>query len=162
MDVADSFRDSCEGDQYITTLRELKTSPVICSRGKGGIVYFVDEKKYCITTGNAESEDPLVIIKRLLTMPGTMVLCRTNKQVRKLQAIGIQNCSTVHQAKGLEYDNVILCDIFVNNEEELNVAYVGMTRAKNELCVINFDVFVAILSTMNLDTVIPQTKNTLF
>ena len=162
MDVADSFRDSCSAEQYITELRELKRSPVICNRGEGGVVYLIDNKQFCITTDNATSEDAHYIIRHLLEQSDTMVLCRANKQVRKLQAIGIQNCSTVHQAKGLEYDNVILCDILVNNEEELNVAYVGMTRARNELCVINFDVFVTILSSMNLNNVIPQTKNTLF
>lgn len=162
MDAADSFRDSYDCEQYITALKELKASPVYCSRGKGGVLYFINENKYCLTTDNASSEDPSYIIRYLLEKPDTMVLCRSNKQVRKLQAIGIQNCSTIHQAKGLEYDNVILCDIYVNNEEELNVAYVGMTRARNELCVINFDVLVGVLSTLNLNTIIPQTQNTLF
>lgn len=66
-----------------------------------------------------------------------MILCRTNKQVKYLQDNGYYECSTVHQAKGLEYDNVISIDSTICNTEDLNIAYVSMTRAKNKLFVIN-------------------------
>lgn len=163
MDAADSFRDSCDYNQNITQLKALKHSPVYCARGKGGSIYLIDNNQYCLTHSDTfDSENAKAIVQRLLEMPNTMVLCRTNKQVRKLQSLGIENCSTVHQAKGLEYDNVILCDIFVNNEEELNVAYVGMTRAKNELCVIGFDALVNIMATTNINIHKTFTQNTLF
>jgi superfamily I DNA/RNA helicase len=67
------------------------------------------------------------------------ILCRTNKQVKAIQDLGFQNVSTVHQAKGLEYDNVIMIDINVQNYEDLNIAYVAATRARNKLMVISFD-----------------------
>ena len=161
MDVADSFRDNCEDNEYITHLRELKHSPVICNRGAGGYIYFINERGIVTSSDNVPTENKTEIIKRLLSLPDTMVLCRTNKQVRKLQAIGLQNCSTVHQAKGLEYDNVILCDMIIDSNEELNVAYVGMTRAKNELCVINFEVLISILASINIDKIKPV-ENKLF
>lgn len=163
MDVADSFRDFCENEAFITSLKELKHSDILCSRGSGGHIYFIDANKVC-TTLDDSTIPPDDIIRRLLRESDTMILCRSNKQVRKLQAIGLDNCSTVHQAKGLEYDNVILCDMQINNQEELNIAYVGMTRARNELCVINFEVLVSILSKINIkeQQQIQKAKNMLF
>jgi superfamily I DNA/RNA helicase len=55
---------------------------------------------------------------------GTQILCRTNRQVKKIQSYGIDNVSTIHQAKGLEYDNVIMTDFVIDTEEEKNIAYV--------------------------------------
>lgn len=47
---------------------------------------------------------------------------------------------TIHSAKGLEYDNVILYNVGskqfpLNNVDNLNLYYVGITRAKNNLIV---------------------------
>ena len=69
--------------------------------------------------------------------------------------------STIHSSKGLEYDKVYIMDavdgIFPENvianyekrkakdeeakeyEEERRLYYVGVTRAKNELCIFEFD-----------------------
>lgn len=66
-----------------------------------------------------------------------MILCRTNKQVNYIQKAGYFETSTVHQAKGLEYDNVIVIDTTISSIEDLNIAYVAMTRARNKLLVIN-------------------------
>lgn len=41
--------------------------------------------------------------------------------------------STVHQAKGLERNNVIIFGLRENSEEEVNICYVAITRAKNKL-----------------------------
>jgi superfamily I DNA/RNA helicase len=49
--------------------------------------------------------------------------------------------STVHQAKGLEYDNVLVIDTTINCMEDLNIAYVALTRAKDNLFVINWQQF---------------------
>lgn len=56
--------------------------------------------------------------------------------------------STIHSAKGLEYDNVVLVDVadgvFPSNskdtdiEEEKRLFYVAMTRAKKKLCIFAF------------------------
>ena len=51
--------------------------------------------------------------------------------------------STIHSSKGTEYDHVILCGDWSNGgskadiEEERRVFYVGMTRARHSLCVID-------------------------
>lgn len=66
-----------------------------------------------------------------------MILCRTNKQVKFLTDAGYFEASTVHQAKGLEYDNVIVIDSTITCTEDLNIAYVALTRARNNLFVVN-------------------------
>lgn len=162
LDVADSFREECKSEQFITDLHDLHHSSIVCNRGKGGSVYLIDKNGYCLTVGEDDTDNASKVVIDLLSQTDTMILCRSNKQVRKLQSIGLDNVSTVHQAKGLEYTNVILCDMLVNSGEELNIAYVGMTRAKDSLCVINYDYFVTILSRVNLDFIIPKAQNTLF
>ena len=82
----------------------------------------------------------------------TQILCRTNRQVKKIQSFGIDNVSTIHQAKGLEFDNVILTDFPIDCDEELNVAYVAMTRAKNTLCTIRFEVLCYIICNENIES----------
>ena len=161
IDTADSFRAYCDG-KHITELPNLLHSNIICERGNGGSVYLIDKNGYCLTTGEAKLEDPKSILQMLINKPNTMFLCRSNKQVRKLQALGIDNCSTVHQAKGLEYDNVILTDIAAENSEEKNIAYVGMTRARDELCVINFEVLIGIIPLLHKQTKIENKQNLLF
>lgn len=55
--------------------------------------------------------------------------------------------STIHSSKGLEYDNVIILDaikgIFPSNhedvEDERRLFYVGLTRAKNRLMIMQYD-----------------------
>lgn len=51
---------------------------------------------------------------------------------------------TVHVSKGLEADNVLLygnfpivCPRYLNNPEERKVMYVGITRARKSLCILN-------------------------
>lgn len=51
--------------------------------------------------------------------------------------------STVHQAKGLEYDNVVVIDTEIKEQEDLNISYVAMTRAKNNLMIVNFPTFLS-------------------
>lgn len=58
------------------------------------------------------------------------ILCRSNQEVQKIQKI-YDNVSTIHAAKGLEYDNVIVIPFDLNNDEEKNIYYVALTRAKN-------------------------------
>lgn len=48
---------------------------------------------------------------------------------------------TIHSSKGLEYDNVILVNVDtklfkLSNEENLNLYYVGITRARNKLYIL--------------------------
>ena len=94
--------------------------------------------------------------QKLLADKGTQILCRANKQVKKINALGNESVSTIHQAKGLEYDNVILIDFPFNDEEGLNIAYVGMTRAKNILCIADFDVLLYLIC--NEELTLPTNK----
>ena len=130
-------------------------SEIICNKGEGGGVYFLP------SIGSAFDDSgkkyaPNLLLKKLLADKGTQILCRANKQVKKIKALGIESVSTIHQAKGLEYDNVILIDFPFNDEEGLNIAYVGMTRAKNILCIADFDVLLYLIC--NEELTLPTNK----
>ena len=66
-----------------------------------------------------------------------MILFSTNKQVKYITDKGYFEASTVHQAKGLEYQNVIVIDATITGTEDLNIAYVAMTRARDNLLIVN-------------------------
>lgn len=66
-----------------------------------------------------------------------MILCRTNKQVKWIQDKGYFETSTIHQAKGLEYKNVLVIDTTITGTEDLNIAYVAMTRARDNMFIVN-------------------------
>jgi superfamily I DNA/RNA helicase len=78
-------------------------------------------------------------IKNELTNFQYMILCRTNRQVKELQEKGYPNVSTIHKAKGLEYDNVLVVDFDIEGDEDRNVAFVALTRAKNRLIVAQYE-----------------------
>ena len=125
-------------------------SIIDCEKGTGGTVMVVtsfDGKKL---NGNywtyCEEEDTENFVAAQLASPTTQILCRSNKQVKKLQTMGVERVSTVHQAKGLEYDNVIVVDFPQTCEEEQNIAYVAATRAKNNLTVIDWDILLYFVS----------------
>lgn len=40
---------------------------------------------------------------------------------------------TIHSAKGLEFDKVIVCDVYTKGEENMRLNYVAVTRARDEL-----------------------------
>lgn len=127
----------------ITDIDFTRTSKVMCSRGYGGTVSIINAYGDCAQFTNNERNVEVTIDDILDDMFSSaestpMVLCRTNKQVRALQELGIVNVSTVHQAKGLEYDKVIVVDMEINEVEDLNVAYVALTRARNKLAVVNW------------------------
>lgn len=134
------YGDEC----YITQIDWTEPSSICCSRGYGGKVmvinpfgesyYFKDCAKHY-----AGANEQLQSI--IATNP--IILCRTNKQVRAVQELGFTNSTTVHQAKGLEYDNVIVIDHTISSLEDLNIAYVAMTRAKDNLLIINWNQFIS-------------------
>jgi ATP-dependent exoDNAse (exonuclease V) beta subunit len=88
------------------------------------------------------------------------ILCRTNKKVSDIMALLKRNdipvitfrqaqgglnelkekmdsdavkVLTIHSAKGLEFDKVIVCDMYTKGEENLRLNYVAVTRARDEL-----------------------------
>ncbi len=122
-----------------------------CERGSGAQIYRIAEMGECESLVDGRHYNDTLLIRRLLEDPKTQILCRSNKQVKKLQSMNIVNVSTVHQAKGLEYDNVVLVDFPITSTEERNIAYVAITRAKNQLCLIDFDVLLYFSATNKIE-----------
>ena len=130
----------------------IEPSDIKCERGQGANIYIINEYGTCYNIPMDSNISDTLTIKRLLSDSQTQVLCRSNKQVKKLLAQGIENVSTIHQAKGLEYKNVILVEFPISDDEERNIAYVGMTRAKDNLCIINFDILLCIVCAEQITT----------
>lgn len=123
---------------------------VTCSRGEGGEIYVIQQHWLtghceCIkyTEHDVSNVSPNEVLRYILSLQ-PMILCRTNKQVREISASGLK-ATTIHQAKGLEYENVILIDFTIETEEDLNVAYVGMTRAENKLMIVEYKTLLELL-----------------
>lgn len=136
----------------ISDVTSIDPCDIICDRGAGGNVYLCSEIGICSNLVNYEPCSEILLIRRLMQEKGTQILCRSNRQVKKILTQGIENVSTIHQAKGLEYNNVILIDFEIPNDEERNVAYVGMTRAKNNLMIIDFNVFLYVICSQKITT----------
>ena len=127
---------------YISSVDDCDESAIICNRGYGGTVTIINpygngnhiknQVNYSMNTKRQKQ----VFDEFIKTNP--MILCRTNKQVKAIQEFGYTNVSTVHQAKGLEYDNVIVVDTAIKNMEDLNIAYVALTRARDNMLIINW------------------------
>lgn len=125
-------------DAYLTMINYKKPSGIECVRGEGGTVYIADPYGRCFRlTKDKKDRVTLGLIAEDILSKRPMILCRTNKQVAAINAEGYFECSTVHQAKGLEYENVIVIDTTIKSIESLNVAYVAVTRAKNKVLVIS-------------------------
>lgn len=102
-----------------------------CVRGHGGDVWVADP--FGSTVHNsARSVDLNDALTRFINKR-PMILCRTNRMVNTIKNLGYLQVSTIHQAKGLEYDNVLLVDCEINSLDDLNVMYVGETRARDGL-----------------------------
>lgn len=71
----------------------------------------------------------------LLLQP--QILARTNYEVNRIKKY-YKNVCTIHQAKGLEYDNVLVVSFEIQNDEDNNVLYTALTRAKEGLGVFDF------------------------
>ena len=135
-------RAEMEETCYISEVMWSRRSEVKCIRGEGGSVCVVNPfgRNIKFEKGLEHKFQVFEEFKQFMA-ERPMILCRTNKQVKYLQDNGYYECSTVHQAKGLEYDNVISIDSTICNTEDLNIAYVSMTRAKNKLFIINWQQF---------------------
>lgn len=132
---------------------EIEPSAVKCERGLGGEVYSFGGWGSCINCVDGSPVNEVLTMKKLLTDPKTQILCRSNKQVKKIQTYGFTNVSTVHQAKGLEYDNVVVVDFPIGNTEELNICYVAITRAKNKVATTPFDVMLNLICHENIQPI---------
>lgn len=146
IDFAESVYPYLKVGSCITDKRaHFKRSSIFCVRDTGGAVVAID----CygggsVFTGEEESipsrEELRDCFKDFMdTQP--MILCRTNKQVKSINEMGYFEVTTIHQAKGLEYDNVLVIDTPITSEEDANIAYVALTRARDNLFVVPFSSF---------------------
>lgn len=130
-------------------------SYITCTRGYGGTVSVVtsDGVGYKFTKPKNEEKDTFLSVTGINNVEQSLIdmlakqpriLCRSNKQVKALEGT-MYTATTVHQAKGLEYDNVIVIDVPIKNEEDLNIAYVALTRAKNNVFIIDWAQFESIV-----------------
>jgi ATP-dependent exoDNAse (exonuclease V) beta subunit len=111
-----------------------KPCDIKCIRGNYGKV-FVANSFGQVNLVNGEIQNRFKCIQEFL-MLHPMILCRTNREVSILNSYGYYDCSTIHKAKGLEFNNVIVLDMDIDSIDDLNVAYVGLTRARDNLLVI--------------------------
>ena len=130
-----------EEDCYIGEVMNCDVSAIHCARGDGGQVYVVNPFGRNVRFGNCHFASKTADLLDDFMKLEPMILCRTNKQVKAVQSMGYYNVDTVHQAKGLEYQNVIVIDMVISSTEDLNIAYVAMTRAQDNLLVINWTQF---------------------
>ena len=127
-----------EEDCYITEIMWKRASAINCARGPGGSVTIVNPFGRSIKMENGiEHRINLIEEFKEFMSNRPMILCRTNKQVKYITDAGYFETSTIHQAKGLEYKNVIVIDTTISNIEDLNIAYVALTRAEDNLFVVN-------------------------
>ena len=134
-----------------TDITTLESSWIKCVRQEEvGEVYTINEvgEAWDVVKGKNLSADTLI---DFFMQKNPYILCRSNKQVKSIQSLGYKNVSTVHQAKGLEYPNVIFTDMELAGEEEINIAYVACTRAQNSLLVVDFNVFLSLLNDILID-----------
>lgn len=138
------------GDKGASKSQKDHSNKIYCSRGYGGIIQIVKPYGYGIQFGDGSKDGSNIYREsfnnaedRLLLFmeKKPMVLCRTNKQVSAVREAGYNNVDTVHQAKGLEYNNVVIIDSTIEDIESLNVAYVAITRARDAAFIINWNQF---------------------
>ena len=136
-----SEKASLNEECYISEIMYSHESAIQCARGDGGEVYVVNPYGRNVRFGNCHRPQKTGDLFNDFMKTDPMILCRTNKQVKAIKDIGYFNVDTVHQAKGLEYKSVIAIDATIGSTEDLNIAYVAMTRAEDSLMVINWQQF---------------------
>jgi superfamily I DNA/RNA helicase len=125
-------------DKYSSILQttDIHASDIIAERGVGGVVL-------------SESMHPKIEFRKLVRQEFIdyhyTILCRTNKQVKIIEELGFLDVLTIHKAKGLEFDNVIIIDFNIEEEESINVAFVALTRAKNREVIMTFEALIKVL-----------------
>lgn len=124
---------------YLSEITKAYPSHIKCARtDQEGKVYVITPEEECIDVVKQQQTNLMATLTAFL-LQRPFILCRSNKQVKQFESLGYKNVSTIHQAKGLEYANVIVTDMELSGEEEMNIAYVGCTRAQNGLLVCNAD-----------------------
>lgn len=125
---------------------ESESEFVIASRGKGGIVYETDKtflspfaRVIRHKNGVSQEVDFTREVLPIFTKYNWTVLCRTNREVKRAKELGFNTAITIHQSKGLEFDNVIVISFEDKSLEDINVRFVAHTRARNLLVTMNME-----------------------
>jgi superfamily I DNA/RNA helicase len=142
LDFASSFKNQVEDKWWInkTTYAYMREMQAIRGDGKGECQIFLDRRgRFFDMIINGPTLSAKEVFKEQLENNQYQVLCRTNIEAKTLQKLGLKNATTIHQAKGIEFKNVLLVDFELKNEEDKNVAYVGLTRAKDKLLVCHYE-----------------------
>ena len=142
LDFASSFKTQVKDKWWInkTTYAYMREMQAIRGDGKGECQLFLDRRgRFFDMIINGPTLSPKEVFKEQLENNSYQVLCRTNIEAKTLQKLGLKNATTIHQAKGIEFKNVLLIDFELQNEEDKNVAYVGLTRAKDKLIVCHYE-----------------------
>lgn len=140
---------------YANTMRNgsiisdtIRTQPcdIECARtDEDGEVYVINEYEECYDAVRGRIVSLMSTLTAFL-LKKPYILCRSNKQVKAIESLGYRNVSTIHQAKGLEYTNVIVTDMELNSDEEINIAYVACTRAQNGLLICDPDLLYTLMN----------------
>lgn len=143
LDYSTQILDS--GVELCEEITSLTPSWVKCVRtDQPGEVYTINQEGCALDVVNQKERNPFNLVRYFMEKK-PYILCRSNKWVKAIQALGYKDVSTVHQAKGLEYRDVIYTDTPLSSIEETNIAYVACTRARDSLMVVNFQIFMEIL-----------------
>lgn len=143
LDYSTQILDS--GIELCEEITSLTPSWVKCVRtDQPGEVYTINQEGRALDVVNQKERNPFNLVRYFMEKK-PYILCRSNKWVKAIQALGYKDVSTVHQAKGLEYRDVIYTDTPLSSIEETNIAYVACTRARDSLMVVNFQIFMEIL-----------------
>jgi DNA helicase-2/ATP-dependent DNA helicase PcrA len=142
LDFASSFKNQVKDKWWInkTTYYYANEMKAIRGDGKGECQMFIDRRgKFFDIMLNGPTLEARELLKEQLENNPYQILCRTNIEAKTLQKLGFKNATTIHQAKGIEFKNVLLVDFELQNEEDKNVAYVALTRAKDKLIVCHYE-----------------------
>ena len=138
LDFASTMKKMAD-DELIKNIGQLDyvdRSHIKAERGFGGAIICINPPAMINYISHADYYEPVTAVsKELELFSPYQILCRTNKEVKQLQSLGCPFVSTIHQAKGLEYDNVAVIDFELSSAEEINIAYVALTRARNRLLI---------------------------
>jgi ATP-dependent exoDNAse (exonuclease V) beta subunit len=123
-------------------------SSILAEKGTGGIVYILNRTGSAYKVNEYLKERGEKIVQEFLQKEA-MILCRKNKEVKAIQQLGYSKAQTIHQAKGLEYEHVIVTDFEVRGIEDINISYVAMTRAGKGLLAANYTAFYKIMEKLS-------------
>ena len=146
IDFATTFQNASNYTfENFSTLLFSSPSNIKCVKGEGGMVYSLGYYSQASRINTEQTVSDREIIK-IFMEKNPVILCRKNKEVKEIQKLLPKaNAMTIHQAKGLEFETVIVTDFEIKSEEDINIAYVAMTRAEVNLLVANYDRFIKTL-----------------